>query len=179
MHAQAQFPGRSADAVLVVDQADGQENTRQVLPGNGEQCIGLVLPACTPATDSRGAGVVFGQPCVMSRGDIAYAERVGDFDQPAELNQRIAANARVGRAPAGVLGGEVVDDGGETVGQVEDVQLDAERIGDLAYVVCVIGGIRRKAQMSSRNLVSGGQQQLCRHRRIHAAAHRDQHLLVV
>ena len=55
------------------------------------------------------------------------AERDGAVEHRRELDLLVAAQARVGRAAGGVLGDEVVDDvGAEPLGEVPDVERDAE-----------------------------------------------------
>ena len=79
------------------------------------------------------------EPGVVPGDDRVEAERQRPVQHRGELDLLVAAQARVRRAAGGVLGDEVVDDVGvEPLGQVPDVERDAEHVGGPARVAGVL-----------------------------------------
>src|SRR5690606_22692804 len=105
-----------------------------------------------------------------------------------ELDLLVAAQARIGGLPGGVGGDEVVDHVFlEAVGEIPDVERDAEHVGGPARVTGVLLGAaaaragaqgarrRRQRQVHADHLVAGVDGAGGRDRRIHATAHRREY----
>ena len=80
-----------------------------------------------------------GQPGVVAGDDGVEAQCLRPVEDGGELDLLVAAQARVGGAAGRVLGHEVVDDiVREPVGEVPDVERDAQLVGDPPGVVRVL-----------------------------------------
>ena len=80
-------------------------------------------------------------PRVVAGADRVEAERERPVEHRRELDLLVAAQARVRRAAGGVLGHEVVDHVlAEPLGQVPDVERDADHVGGAPGVPGVLEG---------------------------------------
>ncbi len=125
------------------------------MPWSIARCI-----STTPSAD-RQLRVVAGR-------DRVEAERERPLEHRGELDLLVAAQARVGRAPGGVLVHEVLDHVVvEALGQVPDVERDADDVGRPAGVVAVLDraaaprsravgrGVARQRQVDAGHVVAG------------------------
>ena len=121
----------------------------QLLGRQHAQHVGLVLVAVDGAAQPAA-----GQPRVVAGRDGVEAERQRASGQRGELDLLVAAQARVGCLAAGVGRHEVVDHVlVEPVGEVPDVERDAEHVGDAAGVAGVLdraAAARAGAQRAGR-----------------------------
>ena len=128
----------------------------------------------------------------MPSGDELGVDRVGVFQQLAELELNVAHHAGVGRPGAGVLVDEVVDDAVEFPLEIQRVKRDAEpagnragveRVGDrtaavLQATLCFsvrairLRHVRPDAHENADAVVALLLEQTGRDGRIHAAGHR-------
>ena len=139
-HQQAARPGLAAHGRLV-GVAQREEGVPQLLLVEHAEDVGLVLGVVGGAVhldQPVGAGaqlrVVPGRHRVEAQGERPV-------EDGGELDLLVAPQARVGRAPGGVLVHEVLHDVlVEAVGQVPDVERDADDVGRAACVVAVLDG---------------------------------------
>ena len=129
------------------------------------------------------------QPGVVPGDDRVEAERERPVQQRRELDLLVAAQARVRGAAGRVLGDEVVDHvGAEPLGEVPDVERDAEHVGGPPGVVRRprrvqqprdAGAQRRRRlrqrQVHAGDVVPGVDGARGGHRGVDAAAHRGEH----
>ena len=89
----------------------------------------------------------------MAGGDLLGADAVGVLGQFAELQPGVADDAGIGRSPGRVLGDEVIDDPRELLLEVQDVEGDAQAVGDASGVVGV--GLAAAALFAARGAARG------------------------
>ena len=101
---------------------------------------------------------------VVPGADRVEAERDRAVENRGELDALVAAQARVGRAARGVLGDEVVDDVlAELLGQVPDVERDAQHVGGPARVAGVVEGAASAGAGAERLRILGEREVHGRH----------------
>ena len=118
--------------------ADGEQQARQHLAADAVQDVGLVLVRVEAAVQLRPVRPA-DDPGVVAGGDEVGVELLAERPQLAELQPGVADDARVRRAAAEVLVGEVVDDAVELALEVERVERDVEPVGDAPGVAGVDG----------------------------------------
>src|SRR5690606_19689660 len=101
------------------------------------QRVALVLVAVAAAADDPAARrVVLPDAGVVARGDEVAAEGVGALEEGGPLDVGVAEDARVGRAPFEIVGGEPLDDAvAKLLADVDDEVGEAEADGHGAGVV--------------------------------------------
>ena len=198
---QAAGGGLLADLVLG-DAAEREHGPVQLRAGQDGQHVGLVLgrvhaaqqAAAGPRRPGGLAGLGGGggqgrdEAGVVAGADRVEAEGDGAVEDGRELDLLVAAQARVGRVAAGVLGDEVLDDVlVEPLGQVPDVERDADHVGGPAGVAGVLEraaaagagpvgpGVARQGQVHAGDVVAGLGGPGRGHRGVDAARHRGQH----
>ena len=118
---------------------DGEHHLVDTGGFDAEEDVRLVFVFVSAAGEG-GVPVVCVEAGVVPGGDDLGAELAGLVVEAAELEPVVAADAGVGCSARGVLVDEVVDDLGEAVFEVADVEGDAEFCGDVAGVVRVADG---------------------------------------
>ena len=97
--------------------------------------VGLILLAVHPAQQPPRAVVAANPPDVMAGRDRVDAKLLGPAQERPELDQAVAAGARVRRASGFVLGHEIADDlGVEVLGEVADLEGEPPDARDLGGV---------------------------------------------
>ncbi len=165
----------------------GNHDRRDLLGAQHAEDVGLVLGGVDGPVQLHPAGALR-QPGVVTGADGVEAERDAAVEHRGELDLLVAAQARVGRPAGGVLGHEVVDDvGGEAVGEVPDVEGDAEPVGRPAGVVGVLARaaaagsgaerlrVLRQRQVHAGHVVARVDGPRCGHGRVDPAGHGGQH----
>ena len=123
----------------LVGVAEREQRVRQLLLVEHAEHVGLVLAVVDRAVhldEPVGAGAQLG---VVAGRDGVEAQRQRAVEHGGELDLLVAAQARVGGAAGGVLVHEVLDHVlVEAVGEVPDVERDADDVGGAAGVVAVL-----------------------------------------
>ena len=109
--------------------ANREHHSSQPVWADVEQHVRLVAGRIEAAAERRAAGFLL-EPGVVPGGDMRSADRVGVVKEPAELDPSVAADARVWRAAAAVVGGERIDDPLELHREIEGVERNPEPVGD-------------------------------------------------
>ena len=136
--AEVRAGGMGSHVVLLISPTGS--TTRPVRLAQHRQDVGLVLrrigaPAQPGGNDSRRT-TLNGDACVMPGGEPVETEAISPAQEPVELHGTVALDARVRRPASGVL----LDVGRhdvalEILGEVEDVVLDPQLLGDPARVL--------------------------------------------
>ena len=73
----------------------------------------------------------------MAGGHVLGPDVVGIVEQLAELQPRVADDARIGRPTGRVLGDEIIDDPRELLLEIDRIERNAEHVGHPAGIVRV------------------------------------------
>jgi hypothetical protein len=179
--------GRTAEREDRVRQLPGVEHAEHVrlVLGRIDRAMQLAASPTTTATVVAAPAGPVHDPRVVPGTHRVEAERERLVQHRLELDLLVAAQARIRRAPGRVLADEVVDHVRvETLGQIPDVERDADHVGRAPRVPRVLGsaaaagagteGLRvpGQCQMNASHLVPGLYRPSSRDRRVHSAGHR-------
>src|SRR5829696_3694076 len=158
----------------------------KLILGEDTEDVGLVL-GVVDRTVEFDATLATDKIRVMARADRLETQRNGSVEDGRKLDFLVAGDARVRGAAGGVLGDEVVYHVGlKSIGQVPDVERDADRVGRTSGVVCVLLGataagagteglgVLGQRQMNAGHLVPGLDSTCRGDSGINAARHRGQ-----
>lgn len=128
--------GLGADLVLGGERvAEREQGVRQLLLVQDAEDVRLVLGHVGGAVQLAGAVLAHHDLRVVARAHRVEAERERLVEQGGELDLLVAAQTGVGGAAGLVLGDEVLDDVlAEAVGEIPDVERDADDVGGAAGV---------------------------------------------
>ena len=148
--------------------AQREQRVRELVLVEHAEHVGLVLAVVDRAVHLDEAVVAGAQLGVVAGGDGVEAEGQRPVEHGGELDLLVAAQARVGRAAGGVLVHEVLDHVlVEAVGEVPDVERDADDVGRAAGVVAVLDraaaagagavgrGVAREREVDAGDVVAG------------------------
>src|SRR3954470_8904691 len=175
--------GRDRPHPVLRHGAEREHRRGQLFGGQHPQYVGLVLGRV-----HRPAQLAVGQPGVVAGDDGVEPQRPGTVEHGGELDLLVAPHAGIGSAAGRVLGDEVLDHVlGEALGQIPDVERDAQLVGHPARVVSVLDAaapagaaaqrlpVRRQRQVHAGDLVTGVDGQGRGDRGVHSPAHRGEH----
>ena len=148
--------------------AEREQRVRELLLVEHAEHVGLVLAVVDGPVHLDQPVVAGAQLGVVTGRDRVEAERQRPVEHRGELDLLVAAQARVGRAAGGVLVHEVLDHVlVEALGQVPDVERDADHVGGPAGVVGVLDraaaagagavrrGVAREREVDAGDVVAG------------------------
>ena len=176
--------------VLLQVRTQRQQGAPQLIRGQHSQHVRLVLRRVDRPVQLRASGAV-DDARVVSRGDRVEVHGHGPVEDGAELDALVASHARIRRAALAVLLQEVLDHlVREALGQVPDVEGDAEHVGHPTRIASIVEGaaslaarsagerLARQGEVDADDLMTCVDHPGCGHGRVDAPGHRgdDAHL---